>query len=91
MTESHKGFNPGLRMYTVTSPEISEEDAVAEAEELLKEHKDVSDEEYELSGVIDYTKFGKWRMIFSLDGESSAVKIDIDRAGNLADSDNLKS
>ncbi len=75
----------------MTSTEISEEDAVAEAEGLLKEHKDVSDEDYELSGVIDYTKFGKWRMIFSLDGESSAVKIDIDRAGDLADSSNLMS
>ena len=75
----------------MTSTEISEEDAVAEAEGLLKEHKDVSDEDYELSGVIDYTKFGKCRMIFSLDGESSAVKIDIDRAGDLADSSNLMS
>jgi hypothetical protein len=46
---------------------------------------------YELSGVIDYTEFGKWRMIFSIEDESSAVKIDIDRAGNLADSNNLKS
>jgi hypothetical protein len=74
----------------VTSTEISEEDAVAEAEGLLKEHKDVSDEDYELSGVIDYTEFGKWRMIFDVDGEDSSVKIDIDRAGNLADSNNLE-
>jgi hypothetical protein len=29
-------------------------------------------------------------MIFDIDGEDSAVKVDIDRAGNLADSNNLK-
>jgi len=71
--------------------EISEDDAVSEAEDLLEEHKDVSAEEYELSGVIDYTKFGKWRVIFSIEDADSAVKIDIDRAGNLADSNNLRS
>jgi hypothetical protein len=75
----------------VTSQGISEDDAVSKAEDLLEEHKNVSAEEYEMSGVIDYTKFGKWRMIFSIEGEGSAVKIDIDRAGNLADSNNLKS
>ena len=72
------------------SENISEEEAVSRAEELLEEHKEVSSGDYELSGVIDYTKFGKWRMIFEVDGEDSAVKIDIDRAGNLADSNNLK-
>jgi len=74
----------------MTSRELSEEDAVSVAEDILKEHRDVSDGEYDLSGVIDYTKFGKWRMIFNLDNENSAVKIDIDRSGSLADSDNLK-
>jgi len=69
---------------------MSEEDAVSKAEDVLEEHKDVSDDEYELSGVIDYTKFGKWRVIFDVDGENSAVKVDVDRAGNLADSSNLK-
>lgn len=69
---------------------ISEEEAVSKAEELLEKHKDVSSEDYELSGVIDYTEFGKWRMIFDIDGEDSAVKVDVDRAGNLADSNNLK-
>lgn len=68
---------------------LSEEEAVSEAEALVEEHKGVSSEEYELSGVIDYTAFGKWRMIFDVDGEDSAVKVDIDRAGELADSDNL--
>lgn|GEM_PF-5761735 len=72
------------------SENISEEEAVSRAEELLEEHKEVSSGNYELSGVIDYTKFGKWRMIFEVDDEDSAVKIDIDRAGNLADSNNLK-
>jgi len=74
----------------VDSENISEEEAVSRAEELLEEHKEVSSGNYELSGVIDYTKFGKWRMIFEVDDEDSAVKIDIDRAGNLADSNNLK-
>lgn len=69
---------------------MSEEDAVSKAEEILGEHKEVSDDDYELSGVIDYTKFGKWRVIFDVDGEGSPVKIDVDRAGNLADSSNLK-
>lgn len=83
----HKRFNAGTRSIDVT--DISEEDAVSKAEEILEEHKGVSDGEYELSGVIDYTEFGKWRMIFNVDGEGSAVKIDVDRAGNLSDSDNL--
>jgi hypothetical protein len=74
----------------VDSEKISEEEAVEKAEELLEEHKGVSSEEYELSGVIDYTEFGKWRMIFDIDGEDSAVKVDIDRAGGLAGSNNLK-
>lgn len=72
------------------SGKISEEEAVSNAEDVLKENKDVSEEDYELSGVIDYTKFGKWRMIFDVDTENSAVKIDIDRAGELADSHNLR-
>ena len=75
----------------MTSRDISEEEAVSAAEEILKEHRDISEEGYELSGVIDYTKFGKWRMIFDLDGEGSAVKIDIDRSGSLTDSNNLRS
>ena len=74
----------------MANEKVSEEEAVSKAEELLEEHKGVSPEEYELSGVIDYTEFGKWRMIFEVDGEDSAVKVDIDRAGNLADSNNLK-
>jgi len=74
----------------VDSENISEGEAVSRAEELLEEHKDVSSEDYDLSGVIDYTEFGKWRMIFGVDGEDSAVKIDIDRAGNLTDSNNLE-
>jgi hypothetical protein len=69
---------------------MDEEKAVSKAEDLIEEHKDVSSEEYELSGVIDYTKFGKWRMIFDVDGEDSSVKVDIDRSGSLADSSNLK-
>lgn len=69
---------------------ISEEKAVSKAGELIEEYKGVSSEDYELSGVIDYTEFGKWRMIFDVNGEDSAVKVDIDRAGNLADSNNLK-
>ena len=74
----------------VANERVSEEEAVSRAEDLLEEHKGVSSEDYELSGVIDYTEFGKWRMIFDIDGEDSAVKVDIDRAGELADSDNLK-
>jgi hypothetical protein len=74
----------------VANGKVSEEEAVAKAEELLEEHKGVPSEEYELSGVIDYTEFGKWRMIFDIDGEDSAVKVDIDRAGGLAGSNNLK-
>jgi len=69
---------------------ISKEKGVSKAKEILKENKEISEEEYELSGVIDYTKFGKWRVIFDVDGENSAVKIDIDRAGNLSDSHNLR-
>jgi hypothetical protein len=70
--------------------QMDEEKAVSKAEDLIEEHKGVSSEEYELSGVIDYTKFGKWRMIFDVDGEDSSVKVDIDRSGSLADSNNLK-
>jgi hypothetical protein len=70
--------------------QMDEEKAVSKAEDLIEEHKGVSEEEYELSGVIDYTKFGKWRMIFDVDGEDSSVKVDIDRSGSLADSNNLK-
>lgn len=87
---SHKRFNPATRTVPVASENISEEKAVSKAGELIEEHKGVSSEDYELSGVIDYTEFGKWRMIFDVNGEDSAVKVDIDRAGNLADSNNLK-
>jgi hypothetical protein len=74
----------------VTDKEVDEEEAVSKAEELVEKHKGVSAQDYELSGVMDYTKFGKWRMIFDVDGEGSAVKVDIDRSGNLTESNNLK-
>lgn len=86
---SHKRFNSAPRTLCVPK-NISEDEAVSKAEELIEEHKTVSSGDYELSGVIDYTEFGKWRMIFDVDGEDSSVKIDIDRAGNLADSNNLE-
>jgi hypothetical protein len=75
----------------VASQEISEEDAVSKVKIFSRNIRMFQPRVYELSGVIDYTEFGKWRMIFSIEDESSAVKIDIDRAGNLADSNNLKS
>lgn len=86
---SHKRFNSAPQTLRVAR-NISEEEAVSKAEELIEEHKTVSSGDYELSGVIDYTEFGKWRMIFDVDGEDSTVKVDIDRAGNLADSNNLE-
>jgi len=74
----------------VAKEEISEEEAVSEAAKLVEEHKEVSSDGYELSGVIDYTEFGKWRVMFDVDGEDSAVKVDIDRVGEPVDSNNLR-
>lgn len=75
----------------MANEKVTEEEAVSEAREILETHKAVSEEDYEVSGVLDYTKFGKWRVIFDVEGENGAVKIDVDeRSGDLIESNNLK-